>query len=405
MLDSDTHTSAEPGPAAARHLPVAAAVGTLAALLALGRLWATGWPFDRLWAEDGAVFLADALDHGWGSLTYSYAGYLHGVPRVIALLGTELPLADVATYTVLASAAVCGLLAAVVSSAARTVTGSVPWACVAGLATVSVPALRFETLGSLANLQWFLLYAALWLCLTAPRALPTALVAGVCAAASLSTPLVVVLAPVLLLHRRDAVRHPAGWALGVGLLVQAAGIASAPESTGRVLERDPGWPPQVGAWFLQGVAGSTGPTPVVATVVGCLVLAAGTAALVTGRAHRGSAIIVTLLGIVLFIGTSCITFAVTGRYLAAGALFLWTGLVLAASSAPRLVAGAVGAVLAVSAVLGSPVIPDAMSGPSWWGELTRATQTCAAPEAPPAVDVPMSPEDWGTMRLECRHLR
>ncbi len=44
-----------------------------------------------LWAEDGAVFLKDALEQGW-TPWLPYAGYLHVVPRPPALF-THLPLA------------------------------------------------------------------------------------------------------------------------------------------------------------------------------------------------------------------------------------------------------------------------------------------------------------------------
>ena len=52
------------------------------------------------WAEDGAVFYADAYNHGWQSLIQPYAGYLQLFPRIVfdvaALLPVRwAPLADV----------------------------------------------------------------------------------------------------------------------------------------------------------------------------------------------------------------------------------------------------------------------------------------------------------------------
>jgi hypothetical protein len=45
-----------------------------------------------LWAEDGSIFLQQALDLGLRSIVEPYAGYLHVFPRVIALLATLAPL-------------------------------------------------------------------------------------------------------------------------------------------------------------------------------------------------------------------------------------------------------------------------------------------------------------------------
>jgi hypothetical protein len=44
-----------------------------------------------LWAEDGTVFLVQALNRGVGAVNDSYAGYLHLVPRGIAMVASWLP--------------------------------------------------------------------------------------------------------------------------------------------------------------------------------------------------------------------------------------------------------------------------------------------------------------------------
>ena len=43
------------------------------------------------WAEDGAVFFADAYNHGWTSLIQPYAGYFQLFPRLIFDIATLLP--------------------------------------------------------------------------------------------------------------------------------------------------------------------------------------------------------------------------------------------------------------------------------------------------------------------------
>ena len=40
----------------------------------------------ELWAEDGALYLAQALEHGLRSLTFTYGGFYHLVPRALVLL-------------------------------------------------------------------------------------------------------------------------------------------------------------------------------------------------------------------------------------------------------------------------------------------------------------------------------
>src|SRR2546430_9419024 len=40
----------------------------------------------ELWAEDGALYLAQALEHGLRSLTFTYGGVYHLVPRALVLL-------------------------------------------------------------------------------------------------------------------------------------------------------------------------------------------------------------------------------------------------------------------------------------------------------------------------------
>jgi hypothetical protein len=189
---------------------------TLVASAIVGRLLMRGNPFAFIWAEDGKVFLAGGVHAG--SMVHRYAGYGHLVPRVLAAVGAHLPLAGWAAFAVLAAAATVGVLAAFVRWAAETVTGSALSGWVAAAALAVTPALNLETLGSLANLQWFLLAASLWaFFLRCDRGRwASALVTGLTAA---STPLIILLLPAAVLsHRLRAWRAPAVWggALGRG---------------------------------------------------------------------------------------------------------------------------------------------------------------------------------------------
>ncbi len=44
-----------------------------------------------LWAEDGEIFLHDAIEHGVKSIFFPYAGYFHTVPRIISYFASLFP--------------------------------------------------------------------------------------------------------------------------------------------------------------------------------------------------------------------------------------------------------------------------------------------------------------------------
>jgi len=41
----------------------------------------SSWTIQRIFTEDGQVFLTQTLENGFGGLLDTYAGYLHVVPR------------------------------------------------------------------------------------------------------------------------------------------------------------------------------------------------------------------------------------------------------------------------------------------------------------------------------------
>jgi hypothetical protein len=84
-LFPEVHGASRTG--ASRWHAAQAAVVPLAVLLGAGVLLerqAGDPPWHTLWAEDGRVFLPDALAHPLSSLVTPYAGYLQLVPRLIA---------------------------------------------------------------------------------------------------------------------------------------------------------------------------------------------------------------------------------------------------------------------------------------------------------------------------------
>lgn len=174
-----------------------------------------------LWAEDGSLFLGDAL-HGGYDVFAVYAGYLHVVPRIAALLVVHM--LDVRSFGLginVAACALTGVTAAVVYVCAQDV---IPGRALRGwlaLMTVMLPLIGVEVLANLANLHTMMLWAVFWALVYHPRTLGgAAALAGFTLLACLSevqTALLAPLALLALLYWRDL--RPglvvAGYALGV----------------------------------------------------------------------------------------------------------------------------------------------------------------------------------------------
>lgn len=120
-------------------------------------------PWHAWWAEDGAVFYPDAMRYSlFTTLHLVYNGYLQTVSRPLAEIATwvkpsHAPLV-LATTTDLA----ISLLAVYVWRASRSAFRH-SWGplLLAGL-MVAIPQAGFETVSSLADLHWYLDFAALW---------------------------------------------------------------------------------------------------------------------------------------------------------------------------------------------------------------------------------------------------
>ena len=122
-----------------------------------------------IWAEDGTVFLADAVDQGISSFFHFYAGYLNTVPRIGALIAAALPLSIaplvIATYAVVV-ASLCGATVEALSGAYL----QERWIRVGlGLCFGFLPAIREESIANMANLQFLLVAASFWVMLAIPR--------------------------------------------------------------------------------------------------------------------------------------------------------------------------------------------------------------------------------------------
>jgi len=169
--------------------------------------------WNSIWQEDGGVFLTDAVADPLGSILSPYNAYLHLVPRLLADLVALFPL-DQAALLISASASVVVALVSVYVYAASGAVLHTQWARVLLAAlVVLLPAAGYETNANLANLHWYLTFAAFWVFVARPSTRSgNALGAAIVAAAVLSDPLTGLLLPLAVWHARSA-RGP--WARAV----------------------------------------------------------------------------------------------------------------------------------------------------------------------------------------------
>ena len=120
----------------------------------------------ELWAEDGSIFLRDALQAPLSSVLMPYAGYLQVVTRMLALGVSFLPLEWIPHAIVLAS---YGLFSAIVSAiVGEEYAWLIPTRRARVLCAVLLcfaPGLN-EILGNMTNVHWLLFF---WLCLLSLR--------------------------------------------------------------------------------------------------------------------------------------------------------------------------------------------------------------------------------------------
>ncbi|MET9227264.1 hypothetical protein [Lentzea sp. NPDC003310] len=171
-------------------------VASMAFLLLIPPGWAR---LDRLWAEDGARFVVDAVRSPvLDNLVDPYGGYLHALPRLVAQLVALLPFEWAAAGFAVCAAVLRALVALITFSASKAYLRSGPMRFALASLVVVLPAGNSETLNNMTNLHWFLLYGVFWALLW--RNAPRVPVAVFVVLAALSSPLVFVLAPIALVR-------------------------------------------------------------------------------------------------------------------------------------------------------------------------------------------------------------
>ena len=118
------------------------------------------WTFTRVFAEDGQLWLTQALDSGWEGVFDAYAGYLHVVPRLVAntclYVGPDAYVVCTNSSTVLFKVAMMAAVFPVLAAYAS----RWGWGLFAASLFIFLPVAQLEVLGNTTNLRWFLVVAA-----------------------------------------------------------------------------------------------------------------------------------------------------------------------------------------------------------------------------------------------------
>lgn len=386
-----------------------------------------------LWAEDGPVFLGQALSKGFfTAVATPHAEYLVVLPRLIGEVGAIVPLHDAAVAMNLTAALVVAVsgLAVWLASAGHIHS---PYLRALLVVLTVLPPVAGETVASPANVAWHTTFAVFWLLLWRPAttwgaSLSALLIFTTC----LSTPAAFFLAPIALL-RLVAVRNRNDGlivgAFGLALAIQLPVTALSDESVSTYL-----WTNNIITTFLQRVVNGSvlgielggsawadwGWTFLIAISVAVAIFLAVLA--LRARSGRLFAAIAIATSVTMFLLTSYsralgnsmtwppdIYNNVGGRYALVPALLLISAAFALLDSRRRATGGRLVAVIATIAVLLVSVAysfdvkaaPD-RGGPKWKASLDAAAAQCEA-KGLTEVAVAVAPEGW-TMTVPCHRL-
>ena len=188
-----------------RWLPVAAVFAAVFLAELTRQIGAASW--DTIWAEDGTVYMNDAVNASFlDALTTPYAGYLQVVPRLLIEAIVAFPVSEYAMLIAITSALFVAGCAAFVFVASAEFIESVALRFVVAVAMALVPVAALELLACFVNLHWYLLFAAFWAVLwpktTTGRTVSSTVVTAAAALSNPATALYLPLAVVLGAHRR-----------------------------------------------------------------------------------------------------------------------------------------------------------------------------------------------------------
>jgi hypothetical protein len=118
--------------------------------------------WNSLWAEDGQVFLSDALHNVSGTLFAENGGYIHVVPRLIAGIVSTLPVHDAAAGMAIGATTAIALIAGFVYFASAEILSSRAARLALAAAVLLLPVPGSELLANVTNLHFYLLFGCFW---------------------------------------------------------------------------------------------------------------------------------------------------------------------------------------------------------------------------------------------------
>jgi hypothetical protein len=411
------------------------ALGALAAVISLGRLWLGNHSAltEVVWAEDGLFPLCVDKAGFLACLTDPFAGYLLFVPRVVAGVVALLPVESWALATNLFAALIAGLVCGASFAIMRRFGLGWVSSIIVGLLPVVAPVVGLEAINALGSTYMLLLYVSV-IVLAFPvrdryeRWLPTIVVALILLVTTLTIPTGGVLAALVLVQaiRRSIPWRAAGmWivVVGVGLVAQwlTAMSATKPRIYQTSTETFTGWVKAVPDTLLTywpglhlsdytlGEVFTITPLAITGWIVVIGIVAGGVILIVRGGDERVGIGLLLLSGIVVG-AVPAIIGGTNNRYFVVP-LLLW-GAALAVGldqtirhARPWVVAAVIVVILAVW----WPLIPASTfrttPAPPWSGEVARVKAHCKAdPTANERVIVsPYWPPNWGDALAEPTH--
>jgi hypothetical protein len=378
-----------------------------------------------LYAEDGTIFLRAAVTHHQGllALPQPYMGYIHTVPRLLGALAAIVPLEWAAALLSGSGALIVAGLALLVFRASAAHLRSTLARALLAATLIFLPVATAEVLDNVANLHWFLIYAAFWVLLwKTDRAWELAVGLVVVFLAGASDPLALLLAPVAVLRvvsLRGVRNHIFTAAWCAGLVLQAAGIVLGQAHRNLL-------PPvqlaRLAGWYLFDVVGRAvfgtqllGDAHAlrgrVLAAVALLALAAlGVIAARTGvLRHRPLAVLAVAMSLIYFVVPVTLTGVSAPRYSVVPILLILTAVACVldrpspAATAALFRAARVTAIALLAIVWAVEFqVHNARSvSVRWTDELARAEATCVQGSA--NADIPIAPPGWD-VELACGDL-
>jgi hypothetical protein len=405
--------------------------GWLVAATLLQLLRQRGVPaVDTIWAEDGTKWLTEAwLEGPIGAFAEPYAGYYHGLPRLLGGAISLVPLRWSAATLAVVSAAIVAALAAFVYGQSEEVIET-RWARgLLALLVVVPPPGAWETTANITNLQWNLLYPCFWALAVAPRSRGWTVAATlVVAVTALSAPVSIVFVPLAVWAW---LRWPGGrgrvvggvFLLGTAVQVVISLSQGAPEGhETHLVDLAPLYAVRVGAGLLLGEPALVRLWPGLGwglALIGGAVAALLALGAVAERDRRIPLVIAAAGSFVSFAvpvylrGTSLITpgqdLVLNGSKWVLGPMLLLATVLVGLADRPPgpgwmrvpvrvLIAGS----LAFAAVTSYSATTSRSEGPRWSGTIETATGECHRTGAA-AVDVPVTPKGFSAT-IPCERL-